>query len=131
FVVEGRSLRVIRESEEGRRLEVTASINLIRAALTADDRRVTLPWQPVRPLFASEDAPGLQFPDRIERASTVYGGTLPERMFNVELAAQRINGVVIGPGDSFSFNEEVGEVSYRSGYKKGYGISQDGDDVVT
>ena len=52
-------------------------------------------------------------------------------MFNVELAAQRINGVVIGPGDTFSFNDEVGEVSYRSGYKKGYGISQDGDDVVT
>jgi vancomycin resistance protein YoaR len=131
FVVEDGVARVIRESQEGRRLEVTVSINLIRAALTADDRRVTLPWQPVRPLFASDDAPRLQFPERIERATTAYGGTLPERMFNVELAAQRINGVVVGPGDSFSFNDEVGEVSYRSGYKKGYGISQDGDEVVT
>ncbi|HEY3108439.1 MAG TPA: VanW family protein, partial [Chloroflexota bacterium] len=131
FAFEGGSLKVIRESQEGRRLEVTASIGLIRAALTADDRRVTLPWQPVRPLYASEDAGRLQFPERVERASTVYGGTLPERMYNVELAAQRVNGVVIGPGDSFSFNDEVGEVSYRSGYKKGYGISQDGGDVVT
>jgi vancomycin resistance protein YoaR len=52
-------------------------------------------------------------------------------MFNVELATQRINGVVVGPGETFSFNDEVGEVSYRSGYKKGYGISQDGDDIVT
>lgn len=131
FALENGQLRVIRDSEEGRRLEVTASIDRIHAALLRDERHVQLTWQPVRAEFASEDIAKLQFPDLIEKASTVYGGTLPERMFNVELATQRVNGVVVGPGDSFSFNDEVGEVSYRSGYKKGYGISQDGDDVVT
>lgn len=131
FGLEASELRVLRDSEDGRRLEINASVERIHAALLGDERVVTLPWQPVRPRFSSADLAALQFPDMIERASTVYGGTLPERMHNVELATERINGVVIGPGDSFSFNDEVGEVSYRSGYKKGYGISQDGENVVT
>lgn len=131
FGVNTGGLSLVRKGEDGRRLEVNASIERVRAALLGGDRRVQLPWQPIRPQFGAADVGSLQFPDLIERASTVYGGTLPERMFNVELATHRINGVVIGPGDTFSFNNEVGEVAYRSGYKKGYGISQDGDDVVT
>lgn len=121
----------LRESVTGRRLEVTASIALIRDALSSEKRDVVLPWLPLEPRFPSSAGAQTVFPDLIERASTVYGGTLPERMYNVELATQRINGVVIAPGDNFSFNDEVGEVSYGSGYKKGYGIAQDGDDVVT
>lgn len=131
FALEGRQFRAIRESEEGRRLEVTASINLIRQALTSSAREVQLPWVQVRPAFPAADAPKLSFPDRIELASTAYGGTLPERMHNVELAAARITGVVVAPGETFSFNDEVGEVSYRSGYKRGYGISQENGEVVT
>ena len=121
----------LRESVSGRRLEVTASIALIRDALTSEKRDVVLPWLPLEPRFPSSAGVQSVFPDLIARASTAYGGTLSERMHNVELATQRINGVVIAPGDSFSFNDEVGEVSYKSGYKKGYGISRDGDDVVT
>ena len=131
FMRDGDGVRVVQPSLEGRRVEVTTAIQRLRDGLTSDDRRVELPWQPVRPSYGEGEVDGGTFPELIERATTTYGGGLAERAFNVELAASRLNGVVVPPGATFSFNEAVGEVSYRAGYRRGYGISRDGDEVVT
>jgi vancomycin resistance protein YoaR len=125
------AIRVLQPGEDGRRVEVTAAIARIREGLASEERRVELPWQPIRPAYPEGEVGPQTFPELIERATTVYEGVLAERVFNVELAASRLNGVVVAPGATFSFNEAVGEVSYRAGYKRGYGISRDGDDVVT
>jgi vancomycin resistance protein YoaR len=44
---------------------------------------------------------------------------------NIELAAARLNGVLIKPGEEFSFNAAVGEVSAATGYQAAY-IIQNG-----
>lgn len=41
-----------------------------------------------------------------------------DRIKNIELAAQKINGYVVEPGGIFSFNGVVGERSIAKGYKK-------------
>jgi vancomycin resistance protein YoaR len=131
FAREGATLRVLKPSVEGRRVAVGEAMGRLRDGLLAEGRRVQLPWQPVRSAYAESEIGPHTFPDQIERAVTLYGGTLPERMHNVELAASRLNGVVVAPGAVFSFNESVGEVSYRSGYKRGFGISREDGEVVT
>jgi vancomycin resistance protein YoaR len=131
FAREASAMRVLQPGDEGRRVEVTAAIARIRDGLISDDRRIELPWQPVRPAYPEGEVGPDTFPELIERATTVYSGTLAERVFNVELAASRLNGVVVPPGATFSFNDAVGEVSYRAGYRRGFGIGRDGDEVVT
>ncbi len=116
----------------GTTLDVGAALNLTKEALLREENReVVLPTRSVQPAIAAEDGPMLGIRELIQEASTVYGGTLPERMHNVELAAARLHGVVVPPGQTFSFNETVGEVSYRNGYKKGYGITQSEGEVIT
>ena len=116
----------------GTTLDVGAALNLTKEALLREENReVVLPTRSVQPAIAAEDGPMLGIRELIQEASTVYGGTLPERMHNVELAAARLHGVVVPPGQTFSFNETVGEVSYRNGYKKGYGITQREGEVIT
>lgn len=116
----------------GLMLDVGMSVKMTKEALLREDNReVVLPTRTVRPAIAAEDGPMLGIRDLIQEASTVYGGTMPERMHNVELAAARLHGVVVPPGQTFSFNETVGEVSYRNGYKKGYGITQSEGEVIT
>jgi vancomycin resistance protein YoaR len=131
FAREGSSLRVLKPSVEGRRVAIGEAMDRLRVGLLAAERRVQLPWQAVRSRYAEPEVGPHTFPDQIERAVTVYGGTLPERMHNVELAAARLHGVVVSPGAVFSFNESVGEVSYRSGYKRGFGISREDGEIVT
>ena len=116
----------------GTTLDVGAALNLTKEALLREENReVVLPTRSVQPAIAAEDGPMLGIRELIQEASTVYGGTLPERMHNVELAAARLHGVVVPPGQTFSFNETVGEVSYRNGYKNGYGITQSEGEVIT
>ena len=60
----------------------------------------------------------------IDDISTVMGHHLTkfpvtdrDRNFNLKLAASKLNGVVLRPGDELSFNAQVGERSEKEGYK--------------
>ncbi|HIW81807.1 MAG TPA: VanW family protein [Candidatus Acetatifactor stercoripullorum] len=50
--------------------------------------------------------------------SSTYDVT-QQRAVNVELAAQRINGVVLQPGEEFSFSRQVQSRTYENGYVLG------------
>lgn len=55
---------------------------------------------------------------KISSYSTNYSSSGEGRAHNVELAARLINGTVIMPGESFSYNKAVGPISASNGYKK-------------
>lgn len=46
-----------------------------------------------------------------------------DRNFNLKLAASKLNGVVLKPGEEFSFNGTVGERSEKEGYKVAHVIT--------
>ncbi|MBL4932554.1 VanW family protein [Clostridium paridis] len=48
---------------------------------------------------------------------TSYATSNPGRSTNVELATSHINGKLLMPGDTFSYNETVGERTYARGFK--------------
>ena len=50
---------------------------------------------------------------------TTYYDPTESRATNVELAASRINGMVIKPGQSFSYSDSVGERTKENGYVEG------------
>lgn len=56
--------------------------------------------------------------EEIGSYSSTYD-TSEQRAVNVELAAQRIDGVVLQPGESFSFNKTVLPRTYSNGYVLG------------
>jgi len=51
---------------------------------------------------------------------TTYFHSALNRVFNVNLAANRVTNVLVPPNSEFSFNEVVGEVSASTGYKQAY-----------
>ncbi len=48
---------------------------------------------------------------------TVYSTSNRNRCSNLELAASRINGIILAPGSVFSYNETVGKRSADNGFK--------------
>lgn len=50
--------------------------------------------------------------------ATSLRGRTPAQAFNAQRAAQALDGAVIGPGESFSFNRRVGPWNAGSGYRK-------------
>jgi len=54
-----------------------------------------------------------------------YYGSIASRIFNVDLTNQILNWIVIPPGEEFSFNRALGDVSSATGYREAY-IIRDG-----
>lgn len=51
-----------------------------------------------------------------------YKGSIPSRVHNVSHTAQILNNTILQPGEEFSFNQALGEVSSRTGFKPAYVI---------
>lgn len=69
--------------------------------------------------------------DKLGAATTSYAGSIPERAWNVELAARRLHGTTVAPGEVFSFNAAVGPTTLRAGFRIGYGITMRNDRPLT
>ena len=57
------------------------------------------------------------FPDLLSEFSTRYSASNINRTTNLILAANKINGTVLMPGETFSYNKIVGERTIQAGYK--------------
>lgn len=55
--------------------------------------------------------------DTIATYTTSYGSGDEGRNYNVELAAERLNGIILEAGESFSFLERIGDGSEDSGFR--------------
>jgi vancomycin resistance protein YoaR len=61
----------------------------------------------------------------ISEATTRFWGSSRERIHNIGVGAARLNGVMIAPGQTFSFARAMGEVSERTGFKSAFVIVGD------
>ncbi len=117
--------RVIEFSPEitGRKLLVDANVDLItKNLLSLKDKAKTieLKTETIRPTITIKDSNKLGIVELLGRGESYYRHSIANRIYNVELAAKKIDGVLIAPGEEFSFNREVGEISRATGFKSAY-----------
>lgn len=76
-----------------------------------------LPAETVMPQFTKAQLEAALFADNLAEYSSSYSSSGQNRAANVTLAASKINGVVLLPGEVFSFNNTLGERTIENGYK--------------
>lgn len=57
------------------------------------------------------------FPDRLSNFTTRYDASAKDRTTNLVIACQKLNGKVIMPGETFSYNQTLGKRTAAAGYK--------------
>ena len=57
------------------------------------------------------------FPDQLSTFTTRYDVSDVDRSTNLRLASEKINGTVLKPGETFSYNKTVGARTIAAGYK--------------
>ena len=110
-------------SQPGKQLDVEKTFTLISLAL--EDKRaknISLPVAITEPKIKTGDVNSLGIKELIGRGVSNFAGSIPNRIYNVSLTASRINGILIPPGEIFSFNQTIGDVSAATGYKQAYVI---------
>jgi vancomycin resistance protein YoaR len=112
----------------GRRLDRGAALAVLAAGLRSGEARIALP---VAATSFAAPAPDLSFPDVLAEGQTYFGDSARERYANVALGLERINGALVPPGGTFSFNQASGPVTYATGFQRGYGIAISNGQVTT
>lgn len=116
----GRDGIVVRQNETG-----TALSEELMKLLTSEEKttKITVRVDRTPPAVTMDKVNELGIRERIGRGESYYAHSIPNRIYNVGLASARINSVLIPPGEEFSFNKYVGEVSGATGYRPAYVIS--------
>ncbi|KKQ15947.1 MAG: VanW family protein [Candidatus Daviesbacteria bacterium GW2011_GWA1_36_8] len=106
---------------EGQKLDLEKTYTLLsQAMLNQNQKTIELPVTVVKPKNKLTNDLGIN--ELIGRGVSNFAGSIPNRIYNIELTAQRINGALIPPGEIFSFNSTIGDVSADNGYKQAYVI---------
>lgn len=106
---------------EGRKLNIdSARERLANALLNPDIQSFQLPVDIKSPKNSLANDYGVK--ELIGRGISNFTGSITNRIFNLQLAASRINGVLISPDEEFSFVNTVGDISAATGYKQAYVI---------
>lgn len=120
-------LEVIQAAVYGRSLDVDATLERLRRAIFDRNNRVIgLAFQQHAPRYANDTtAAQLGITQLVSTGTSFYTGSSRARIENIILAASRFDGIVIAPGELFSFNRYVGDISPESGFVEGFVIVGD------
>jgi vancomycin resistance protein YoaR len=98
-------------------LDVETSLRVFTEAANSQAREVNLPVTPQAPAVDMNRIAEMGLRELVISSQTSFAGSSASRLRNVEVAAQQFEGVVIPPGETFSFNEIVRDVSSANGFE--------------
>ena len=113
FSIEPRS---ITPSENG--IDFAISMEEAKSKFNEENQECTIPLKIVYPNITTNMISTEAFPDELSNFHTYYDARNYNRTTNLILAANKINGTVLMPGEIFSYNQVVGERSIAAGYKE-------------
>lgn len=85
-------------------------------SLTSYGETLQIPMERITPAALSQQIGSMFYRDVLASYSTPHTKNA-DRNTNLDLACQAINGHIVLPGDTFSYNEVVGERTEKKGYK--------------
>ncbi|MBN1220570.1 MAG: VanW family protein [Anaerolineae bacterium] len=113
---EAHELVVLQESQDGRRLDLEAVNQQLLKLNQKSEPVVQLPISVIPPAVSSQNPNSLGIKELVSESTSYFKGSSPERMHNIALATSKFHGVVIPPGQVFSFNRYLGEVNKEDGF---------------
>jgi len=124
FVFEDNRVKEFQPEIVGSKIDIPKLKELIGDALYNSEKTVIeVNLILTYPDITTGDINDLGIKELIGRGKSEFAHSIPGRVFNVNLASTRINGILIAPGEEFSFNKIVGEISRDTGYQSAYIIS--------
>ena len=106
----------IHKEENG--LDFAISLNEAKKIVSQDQETFTIPLKVLKPKVTVKSLGQEAFPDLLASYSTTYSTGNYNRSTNISLAARSVNGYVLMPGETFSYNSTVGQRTAARGYKE-------------
>jgi vancomycin resistance protein YoaR len=111
-------LTVAQPSRTGIKLDQADTASAIIASLSrpSDDRQLALKLVTTQADVNEANLDSLGIKEQISEGETYFPGSPSTRLINVHAGANKFNGVLLKPGETFSFGKLLGEVDASTGY---------------
>jgi vancomycin resistance protein YoaR len=118
--------RELKRDAVGYRLDVYGTLARIDAALRHGEDAVDAAVETIPPRLSAAELGNVKFDHVLGYFETRYsvGGKSKERTYNLRLAASKLDGTVVMPGQTFDFNGTVGPRDEAHGYRVAPVIAQ-------
>jgi len=101
----------------GRNLNTVGAIAGIRRALFENRSDVELSVVTTKPKILLGSLNSLGIKELVTRGESDFSGSSGSRITNIRVGSQKFNGIILKPGEEFSFNTNLGPVSADAGFK--------------
>ncbi len=81
---------------------------------------INVPIRVIKPAVTNDNVNSFGIRELIGKGTSLFAHSIENRIYNIKLAASRLNGILISPGEVFSFNQALGDISSFTGYKQAY-----------
>jgi vancomycin resistance protein YoaR len=136
FNFENNRVTTFRPSSQGQTIDLDVlNSNLLSKAPSVTSSAnngvfiVNIPIKIIEPNISTDKANHLGIKELIGEGHSLFYHSIPGRVYNINLGASRINGVLVAPGETFSFDKALGDVSAFTGYKQAY-VIQNGKTIL-
>lgn len=108
---------VLHKEEQG--IDFNISLEEAREIVKEEKEEYVIPLKITKPEIILKDLKYEDFfPNELSRFITRYDESNTNRSTNIKLSSEKIDGTVLMPGETFSYNKTVGERTIRAGYKE-------------
>lgn len=116
LVMEDERVTEFTPHRDGLVLDLPAAQNLLTAAFITGQESVVLPVFTAHPQRKLADLNNLGIEELISRGQSDFSGSSRARITNIRAGAARYRGLIVKPGEEFSFNSNLGEVDAAHGF---------------
>ena len=120
----GGNLKIIKAGSAGWKLNEDGARKAILASLNTSQRDITLPTDEIQPTVNEFNLNSLGINELISVGRSDFSGSAAYRIQNIGVGMNILSGILVGPGEEFSFNQNIGEIDERNGFVQGYAIVQ-------
>ncbi|MSU76147.1 hypothetical protein EXS54_01600 [Patescibacteria group bacterium] len=106
------------QPQDGTVIDRTATVEALIAAAKRPDHQVAVPIIAKKADIRQETLASLGIKTLIGSSTTHFAGSPVNRTYNIGVGASKFDGVVIKPGEEFSFDDTLGDVGPETGYRQ-------------
>lgn len=104
-------------SSSGKKLDAYETFSNISTALLNGQSRASISFQIIEPDITLDKINNFGINTLLSQGTSDYGKSPSSRIHNIKVGMSKFNGIILKPGDEFSFNKFLGSVEAEDGFE--------------
>lgn len=109
-------LVIVTPAQTGRELNVDNAVFQIADAIRKGEEELILPVKTINAQVRADNIGELGIKELISQGKSDFSGSSSARIHNIKIGASKFDGVLVAPGEEFSFNKYLGPVDASGGF---------------